>query len=271
MHETRDKLLVFFRRTLARISGVTRVELRCSAVGQRAGRPVGSFPLPEASEENIAVLVQDIQQAAQNHADSVGTVTRFEVQLISERNGSDDPVGVFPFRLRARDEIAEIDGSETPTERGLVSQLMRHLEATQRLFHQATGVMLTTQAQRIEQDALTINRLIAEREQHFRQIEDAKSMEAEREIKMLEHVARKEQIDWGLSKLNQLLPVIMSKLSGAPIANPAELNLLRTFVSGLSQAQLSAMASQLSSEQQVVFFTMLRQLAKEGKDSNPTS
>lgn len=260
----REKLESFLRRVFVRMPGITFAELRSAAPGNR-GKLIDSFPVVAVSDEDLREISIGVEESAQNNADAVGGVVRYELHLIKEGGTT---AAQYAFRMRGEDESSD-GGEERADASGVLAQTMRHHEAMARLYTQTMHSAIGTLAARIDDDAKTIASLRREQSEQYALLESARSEEAQREVMMLEHVEKQRLAQWGVGKLDALLPLIIARLSGKPLSSTQESSVLQSFLQGLSSEQLAGMARTLSSEQQVVFWTMLKQLTSgSGSDTN---
>jgi len=145
--------------------------------------------------------------------------------------------------------------TEAPDGKGLVSQMMRHTEASAKIGLGQTLAIVEHYKQILRERDARIATLEAMHNEVMAQREEVLSMQHERHLEMVreQRVERKEA--FMRQKLDMLAPVIMSKLlgAGAPNGKGSMLGeeLLRQFLKSLSPEQIGSMTGALNPEQVV--------------------
>ena len=114
----------------------SRVTLRHLNIANQAQGDVAAFPvkLEEGAEEEYLPLLHQIAEAAQRDAnDQSAGVQKYAIYAVFPADKFYVPRKIFRVSPQEEDiDDRNISPSEPPTEKGLVSQLMRHTESIMR-------------------------------------------------------------------------------------------------------------------------------------------
>jgi hypothetical protein len=266
-----EKLISKFLRQESVSKSVAKFVLRHAAKG-RSGHEVETFEITEAlTVEDLDNLAAMIVSRAQMDADGVGpAIQRYTLTSYIGVGNDEKASGRQTFRLRGNSDI-DVDGDEeageeSPTNKGLLSQLMRHNEANSRTIVQSTGAILTSMARRMEQQDKLVEKLMEDRLRSLEIVEEAMTRKHERDMEMAQVNAKEQRIAFGLNKIMSLLPVALSALSKGRI--PADKSpmalMVGELVDGLTEDQIKSIATNLSAEQRILFLKVY-QGSKEQK------
>ena len=238
-------------------------------------RCLRTWSFAEAFEEDqIELLAAEIIDCAQQEAGVLGGSQRFS--LCAYYAQYPEHVGeskAFARQGGGAEDGAEVD-SEGPSEKGLLSQLMRHNEANARSVVQSSQQLLKAQAQMV--DSLSA-RLAHMDDTHLKYVQTTESLLSERHIRDLatkEHELRAKAWSEGFDKLNLLAPVIVNKLAGQKILpEPTSVvnEMVGGFVESLSSEQLASLGGTLKPEQMIVVLNLVeerrRQIAQNAAET----
>lgn len=268
--ELHARVVAFLRREFARGEGraCARVELVHAPQGQRpdAIRSWDRKESPDLFEDlsSIETLSSEILQTAGEHAETFGSGNhRYEVKT-NQVLGGREKVG---FRIRVEGDEGDL-GDDPPTERGLVGQLMRHNESNARLMAQMHQVTMRTMTDTIRDLADDNRRMTVDRRSHLRELEEARSDQAERELEGMAQVAADKRKDEAFRKVMDLLPVVSSRLLGggktSDGANPAgAMAILATELAGsLTEEQRSKLFLLLNDSQKILLVELVNSASK---------
>lgn len=237
---------------------ISAIELRHAASGSK-GSVVDDFEFENVNTDNLSVLVDDVIARAQSDADGMGGVHRYELHILCDKRVSSR----FAFRLRSDDETDESPGDEAATNKGLMTQLMRHNEQQNRTMVNGIGAVVGMMNRTLERLAEENENLREERRKHWDLIDQAKGREHERELELMEAHRKGEREDMMFEKINKLFPLLLSKLSGKPTVDAKERSLLTGLVDSLSEDQFNKIASALDPEQQILLFTVIKEMKQK--------
>jgi len=246
----------------------SRVVLKHLNVDRKFQGDVRSFrnDLEEGAEdENIPSFVHKISTAAQGDADELNQGVQLYALLAYYNNDK----GYVPrkyFRVAPSDVAVEreLTPSESPTEKGLTSQLMRHVEAIQR-----TGTVATGHLFNIMQGEM---RRIAEMNEKFAQqqidflvlMQELLDNSHERRLKEKTEESRLATKDSVLALLSSLVPVIINRVAGKPVVpeQNRSLMLMSNLLENLEPAQQSAFFESLTTPQKIALSEVLSEYEK---------
>lgn len=245
---------------------IDRIVLRNASTGFK-GAEVQEFTVPtdeELAPEQVSTLSDEIMVVAQQDADGAGTKLQNYLVMALSTGAKTGPR--FRFRLRGEGED-EDSGEETPDARGLMSQLMRHQEVLMRMATFGAQQTIGLLAKQLVESQTQVAKLQADRLAQFQAVEDAKSLQHDRELQLLTaggDEERKNALQAGLlKKFDTLFPIVMAKLAGKKSAlSEAELSVLKPFVQGLTADQIQGMMSHLDNEQRIALLTIFKELQK---------
>ncbi len=122
-----ERLSPWLRGRLARAPMVEKVELWH---GRETGKAtVETYEITDRSEGASQILAEDIMRRATEHA---GSYDRVQQYCVVGLGANDRVLGEHSMRLRGTAEHREMGETEDPSAKGLVSQAMRHAEASTR-------------------------------------------------------------------------------------------------------------------------------------------
>jgi len=249
---------------------LTCFSLRSAGVGSK-GSAVDTFEIPDGfSGDHVGILVDEILMRAQADADGLGSKLQRYILIALEVSKKDGPR--FPFRLRGEGEDDTDEGEEPPNEKGLLAQMMRHNEALMRMNTMAMGGVMTTLAKRLEAAEKFNEVLIAQRHSYLESLENAKSLQHDRDMEALQisgHEDRKAEL---FKKLEMILPLVINKVTGRKLLPEGTGgDVFSTLANSLTPEQLQAIAPYLTQEQQMMFLTLLKSARDASEKQNGVS
>lgn len=264
-----DKLKHFVRTQVfrSRENPLARFILRHAAQGNK-GSEVDAFDIPDGLDSaGIDMFVEEIAARAQDDANGLGGKLQRYALVACEAGRKDGPR--FAFRVQGEGEESEEegDGEEKPTDKGIISQLMRHNEALVRYNLQVTNAATVTLARRLEQSE-AMNQKLHEDRQRYLLAQEAQQSEAhEREVDLLKVGMAEERKTKMLKQAENLIPVLIAKVTGsdkgmAKDASPGMV-LIKQFAKSLTQEQFQQITSTLAPDQQVMLFTLFNSIQAE--------
>lgn len=242
--------------------------LRHAKVGNR-GIEIDEFPvIGTVTGDQIPYMVDDVLQRAQSYADGLGSKMQgFSLEALVEgaKAGSK-----FTFRLRGESEDEENDdGEDAPTEKGMTSQLMRHNEALMRMLVMTTGSSVQHLQRQLEASGKTIQELVNAQNEQRKLIETANSEQHERDMQMLLTSGQEERKAALFKNVEQLIPMVIRKVSGQPLLTTQEQSVIGPFLSSLTEDQIKGIASNLSPEQQIALFKIYQEVKSASQKQGP--
>lgn len=223
--------------------------------------------------EEIPLMSCTMLQRAQDDATGNGpNIQRYT--LFAFQKGSTQPSARFIFRLRGESDLDLDDetGDDAPTNKGLLTQLMRHNEALARAQQQSVGTMMSMMARMLESSNSTNEKLLKERSDMFDSLESAKSQEHERAASLMLTDGEMQRKDKAFDKLMGLLPLVVNRIVGSkvmPGGDDPTMMMLDPLISTMTAEQFQAISANLTGEQQLIFFELLQTIQKRKAASQP--
>ena len=241
---------------------ITKFILRTASPGSK-GSEVDDFKIEHRMEiEEIPMFAQNILARAQEDADGNGPVVQ-RYLLLAFIRGESKPIGRCPFRLRGESDMDLDDeaGEEAPTNKGLLTQLMRHNEALTRGIATSAASMMSVMVRRLESSDRLNEHLIEERQKMFETLEASKSQQHSRDMELMLTDGEQKRKDQMFEKLMVLVPLVINKIAGGtvlPTKGDPLMMLLEPLISSMSQEQLQAIGQNLRPEQMISFVELLK-------------
>lgn len=196
-----------------------RIVLRHMSLESKPQGDVNSFNIPQ--DEGLAgetdMLVNRVVDAAQRDAnDFEGGIQKYALYAYY----TDDPnyVPRKIFRVAADDEVTrDVNPSEPPTEKGLVAQTMRHLEAVMKTATVSYGVTVENLTRQVR-DAMEAKKVTDQQTVDLMLLVQENINEAHR--RRLDE--RREEMEMGIKEglfeqLKVAIPIILNRISGKPL------------------------------------------------------
>lgn len=267
MADPRKDLEKFLRQQLfrRREQPLISFSLRSAGVGAR-GTPVDTFDIPaELDGDGVPMLADEIMMRAQADADGMGTKLQRYTLTALEVGKKDGPR--FPFRLRGEgEEDGDGDGEEPATEKGLLAQLMRHNEHQARTNAMMMSSVIGVLSSRLNASEKHVEVLIQQRQDYFKELEDAKSLQHDRDMQLMLTTGQEERKGELFKKLELILPLIVNKVAGRKVLpEGAGGDIFTTLANSLSPDQLQQIAPFLTQEQQLLLLTLIKEAREKGQ------
>ncbi len=267
--ENHKKIVAFVNEELARGEHRTLTSLELvSAPPNSRGSSLQTWDRtsdPEAfgGQAQIECLASKILEIAEGFARDLGGVQRFELKTIQHMGGKRK----MSFRVEDDLDVGggdEVAMTDAPNAQGLTSQLMRHLELKERTMLQMFQASLGTMSRTINDLSAENHKLRSERAAHFSELEANRSLQAQRDLELLERDALVRRKDQLFGEITKLLPVVASRFAtgggDAPaVAESAALRaLLGQFGSSLTDEQKAKIATMLTPAQGMMLMEAFR-------------
>lgn len=219
---------------------------------------VKSFPvkLEEGAEDEIDPLLHQIAEAAQRDCDDINQgLQSYALYAYYAQDQSYVPRKFFRVNPSDLEIERDVTPSEPPTEKGLVSQTMRHLEAVMRSSTIANAElqrMLVTELRRVTE----INQKFAEQHVDFLVLmQDMLDRSHSRRLQERREEASVAMHESALSKLEAIAPVIVNRLAGKQILpeEDSALMLMGSLLENMTPEQQQTMLNTLTDGQKIVY------------------
>lgn len=267
-----DRLRYFLRQNLALATpdgDASRVDVHAQTRDGRPGSLVGSWAVTEADrddpkrQDSLAEVIRESigSWTLAGHGEQLYTVAIYYGTAIA-------PARVHPIRSSPPSSLEEPLVLE-PSPRGLVEQLMRHLEVQARVTagatHRTMEMLFSDLAAAREQ----IAELHRERDQIAAQVREIERMgdEAKAAKKAAKQAAKRDE--YVRQKIDLLIPIVMRRLLGTSAASSADSEAIRALVASLDDRQTETILSALRPEQAAGLWDLIRAArTRQSKDDD---
>jgi hypothetical protein len=240
-----------------------KVVLRHLTVDRKVQGDVKAFPvrLEEGSEDELLPLLLGISEAAQRDADSLNQgLQRYALYAHYSQDAHYTPRKVFTVSPAAEEEVERgVDPTEPPTEKGLVSQTMRHLEAVMRTATLSTSTMMQAQLGEIRRLTELNERFMTQQVDFMVLLQDTLDGSHRRRLDERSEEANLAMKESAMSKLEALVPVIINRLAGKPVLPEEDKSfmMMSALLENLTDEQQAALMTTLSDDQRLVLAEVL--------------
>jgi hypothetical protein len=226
-----------------------------------------SIPVIEANDDARAVqgpfllFAEEIHSSIVDDVEGTGGTQRYVLIALDE---SGKTLGRLPLRYRSTRDESDLGGGELDSEPnnkdGLLAQLMRHNEATNRIssatFVQLFGMM----SRHAEQLAERCEALTTRHVEMLDTIEEVTSAKHEREIEMESARASSETKNRLARQAEVLIPALAKRFAGVDISpsNNPEVIEQRAFIDSLTEEQIMKMEGVLEQDQIMRLLSMVQ-------------
>lgn len=263
-----ERLIPWLRNqvNVARGAGtLLRLELRHLQPNGKYGNEILTIDgIPERGEEEFfGAIAAQIEGAAESDATVLGGVQTYAVCPFRSKN-PDRPAGRFLFRADGGSEFEEDTGnvnSEPANRQGLQAQLMRHLEARDKVMMAAVQGIVATMHRTIVRLTDQNEKQQEQRIQQIEVVEDLLSQRLQRELDQQKEQAKIRMMEEGIKEIKLLAPAVVNRLAGKeilPVAEDSKALALRRFAESLSDDQRAEFAKTLSPSQQIALGELLQ-------------
>lgn len=251
-----------------------RVVVRQLTKGNKKGEEAFSVDVPrKAGDDWCDTAALEIHGKLQNEVASLGGLQKYVIYAYHSGD-FETHTARFIVRLQGLTEEDEEDGfnSEGPDKQGLVSQSMRHSEASNRTMVALVQGIAGTFQSTISRLTAMNEKLLDDKMQMVELMQDLQEDRDNREAKALSAKAKAKGIQELIGKLGVLLPAVANRVSGKPIF-PVEDSSLMMMVRALftsmaaNPERLEKLMGMLSAEEGIAFMNLYEQIsAKDAKD-----
>lgn len=236
---------------------------------------VTTMPLLErVGPDDIEEIVGQLNETATIDAEGLGGLQKYMLQATFEN--LDKPINRFIFRLNATDNEDNVDvmDSEPATQKGLMSQMMRHTEATFRISMASTGNIVGMQNRIISRQAEQIENLTQKHIELVQVLEELQTEKHQRELDSAVALRKQAAYQDITQKILLLLPTVANKLTGKnllPEKTSSGEQMIKSLMDSLSPEQMGHMQSMLKPEQQMIIFQIYENMRKFDESKNETT
>lgn len=235
---------------------------------------VTTMPIIEKiGPDDIDETVGQINETATIDAEGLGGLQKYMLQATFEN--LDKPINRFIFRINATDGEDNVDvmDSEPATQKGLMSQMMRHTEATFRISMASTGNIVGMQNRIISRQAEQIETLTQKHIDLVQVLEELQTEKHTRELDAAVAMRKQEAYKDITQKVLLLLPTVANKLAGKtllPEKTTSGEQMIKSLMDSLTPDQMNNMQGMLSPEQKMVMFQIYENMRKFDEEKEKT-
>jgi hypothetical protein len=221
--------------------------------------PVSTDPALEGSQ-SVSHIISQIADAAIRDANDLNSgIQTYAAYAYYTLDANYVPRKVF--RVAAEEEIDRTVGpSEPPTEKGLTSQLMRHLEVVSKNALVGMGYIMQTFQKEISEQRAMNAKFMAQQVDMAVLVQDILNEGHKRRLEEKESELKISITEGVFEHLKVALPIIANRLAGKEIFAPKmerELYMLATLLENLSPEQQNILQNILKPEQMAVLAELL--------------
>jgi hypothetical protein len=251
----------------------SRVTVRQLTKGNKKGEEAFSLDVPKkASDDWCDTAALEIHAKLQNEVASLGGLQKYA--LYAYHSGDyENHTARFIVRLQGVSDDEDEDGlnSEGPDKTGLVSQAMRHTEASNRTMVALVQGLVGTYQSTISRLAAMNEKLLDDKLASMELIQEMQEDRDNREAKAMTAKAKAKGIQDLVGRLGILLPAVANKVAGKPIF-PVEDSSMMMMVRALftsmatNPERLDKLMAMLSPEEGIAFMNLYEQISAKDKE-----
>lgn len=256
-----------------------KVSIRPVSATKKVGDEIHLLQVPKKGErgnEWEATFVSEIMRVLDDEASQLGGMQHFACYAVyvDDANGEAQAIGRCIVSVQGDSGHEDDDGilSEPANLTGVAGQLMRHLEAQNRIFMGAVTAMVETTRRQSERTAAINEKLI---ESRFDLLETQAEMldnKAARDIEIRKADVQAKGIEEGIGFLRAVGPVVVNKMLGTKLL-PEQMGgvqqIAKSFFHSLTAEQMQAITGAMTREQLVQFFSLAETLTDAGDKAPP--
>jgi hypothetical protein len=250
--------------------GPAKLALYHVTAGKYGGR-IATYPMPSPYEEDknedneIDNLVDTVARDAEHDNQSVSEGGSQRYALVAQ-----DEQEIYLARIMfTASPIHEPSGAltDTPDDKGLMHQLMRHIETREKTATHLVGTMVAHMSRLLESANEQNSRLQEERLEVMSITQKLLTEKEERELRREEHEAKQKNMEQLMQNVQLFLPALAAKITGTPVSmtsddgediSPHSVAVVR-LLNSLSDEQKQGMMKILSPEQMLAAAQLLQE------------
>lgn len=250
-------------------AGCHKVVLKHVNIERKPQGDVGSFAVrleEGAEDEGIDPLLHKIADAAQSDADNLNQGLQ-TYAIFAYYPGDQGYVPRKFFRVSPSDVEVQRDlaPSEPPTEKGLVSQTQRHLEAVLRTTSITQAQLFQTMQHELRRMAELNEKYAGQQIEFMVVVQDMIDNAHGRRLQERGEEAKLALQESALAKLEALVPVIINRIAGKQVLPEEDrsLMLMANLLENLSEEQQRSFLGGLSDAQKISFAEVIAEYEKK--------
>jgi hypothetical protein len=217
----------------------------------------------QVDDASWKLILEEMITAVQDDAEGMAGVQTYFMFA----DGADEKIiSRLPIRQATHDEDDDEDdhASEPATMKGIVSMLMRHVEAKERVHTASLGTILRHQHQIIEAQQIQQEKFD---EKYFGLLEQREKLMSEqhtRDLQTEEQRMTMENRQQIVGKVIALLPAIAKKFTGVSMEGdlPIEVHEMQTMLGTMTEEEIEGIKSVLSPEKVILLLSLMEKNAQ---------
>lgn len=234
--------------------------------------PIGTYAVAALDEITIGELGAQLALAAHDHAGHLPGLQTYQVSACWKQEGSDklEAFTTMLMRVEGRGDTGALSPTEAPTEKGLTTQLMRHLEAKERTAALRDGTALHHMQRLVERAEARAERFEDRHLQFMETLELVIGKRHERDLEAMRAARSEARLDHGAQMLTMLVPPLMGGVAkklgaGSDVLQAMGHSGLIQFLKTLTYPQFMRILNTLGPEQQAAFAALYKEHALKGE------
>lgn len=250
-----------------------RVVVRQLTKGNKKGEEAFSVDVPKkAGDDWCDTAALEIHGKLQNEVASLGGLQKYV--LYAYHSGDyETHTARFIVRLQGVTDEDEENGldSEGPDKTGLVSQSMRHTEASNRTLVAMVQSLVGTFQSTVSRQSAMIEKLLDDKVATIELIQEMQSDKDNREAKAMTAKAKARGVEQLVGRLGVLLPAMANRVAGKPIfpvEDSAMMMMVRALFTSMAANpdRLEKLMGMLSPEEGIAFMNLYEQISAKDKE-----
>jgi hypothetical protein len=245
---------------------VSHFELKQRAASDMTAAKLSEWFSEDIENKDPQQISEAIMNEAHKDAENQRGTTRYVV--LAFRSGDPNNFARTSFRLPGGMSHSNDDQeTELPNEAGLISQMMRHTEASIRMALQGNAEVVRSLSQQLAESNRQVNKLASMQYTVLELQQTMLDRQAERDL-AVRHAdsedKRKQQV---FERLSMLFPILLKKITGEGKSIEALLgeDQISAVLEGLDQEQLTKMLTIFEPAQQAAFLSLYDMYRKRRK------
>ncbi len=248
---------------------LTAIVVKHVGVGGKVGADVATFEAgSEFDDDAIESVVSDIGGACEGDASGLGG--GLQRYLVLPRYGDKERSrGRFILRVIVRDdeETDTLMDSEPPNKAGITTQLMRHVEAKERVMMASLGQMMGIQQRTIQRQSEQLEAIMTKQMDMIATMEELAQAKHEREIETKREEGRAAAQAVLLEEATNIIPIVKAKLLGSATGlkqTPSEEMVEKLFTT-LTEEQMNVLIGTFRPDQQALLFEIYQRIKTQAE------
>lgn len=256
----------------------SRVVVRQLTKGNKKGEEAFSLDVPKKAQDDWCdTAALEIHAKLQNETASLGGLQKYA--LYAYHSGDfENHTARFIVRIQGVSDDEDEDGlnSEGPDKTGLVSQAMRHTEASNRTMVALVQGLVGTYQSTISRLAAMNEKLLDDKLASMELISEMQDDKDNRQAKAMTAKAKAKGVEQLVGKLGLLLPALANKVSGKaifPVEDTSLMMMTRSLITSImtNPERAEKLMGMLSPEEGIALMNLYESVSAKDKEDEETA